>query len=51
MFRFILKALGPHAPLPTDSPLLSWPGSEEAQEEVYHYQRLCRKSYNVSSYG
>ena len=30
VFRFTLKSLGPHAPLPADSPLLSWFGSEAA---------------------
>ena len=43
IFRFMLKSLGPHAPLPTDSRLLSWSGSEAAQEEVHRYRVLCHE--------
>lgn len=41
MFRAVLKTIGPHAPLPTDSPLLQWACSAASQHEVYSYRLLC----------
>eukprot|EP00438_Fugacium_kawagutii_P009631 Skav214980 [mRNA] locus=scaffold508:78764:83263:- [translate_table: standard] len=41
IFRAVLKTVGPHAPLPTDSPLLQWSCSAASQEEVYSYRLLC----------
>ena len=43
LFRSMLLTLGPHAPLPTDSPLLSWASDEKTQEEVHLYRCLCHE--------
>ena len=41
VFRLVLQHLGPQAPLPTDSPLLSWATDESGQAAVYRYRLLC----------
>ncbi|CAE7518350.1 Ammecr1l, partial [Symbiodinium necroappetens] len=40
-FRVLLKHLGPHATLPSDSPLLRWKCGREACDAVYNYRLSC----------
>eukprot|EP00438_Fugacium_kawagutii_P024089 Skav218388 [mRNA] locus=scaffold3482:8652:12922:- [translate_table: standard] len=41
IFRFVLRTVGPHAPLPTDSPLLRWFCCSSSQQEVHRYRLIC----------
>ena len=41
LFRIVLRTLGPHSPLPTDSPLLSWSADAEGLQAVYELRLLC----------
>ncbi|CAE7236068.1 unnamed protein product [Symbiodinium sp. CCMP2592] len=41
IFRIVLRTLGPHSPLPTDSPLLSWVADAEGLQAVYEFRLLC----------
>ena len=40
-FRAVLQSLGPHAPLPTQSDLLTWSCSAATQRHVHLYRCLC----------
>ncbi|CAE7471918.1 Usp36 [Symbiodinium sp. CCMP2592] len=37
IFRIVLRTLGPHSPLPTDSPLLSWVADAEGLQAVCEF--------------
>ena len=41
VFREILQRLGPHSPLPSQSPLLTWQGSAAAKDAVHAYRVMC----------
>lgn len=41
VFRIVLRTLGPHSPLPTDSPLLSWNADAEGLQAVYEFRLKC----------
>jgi len=41
VFRIVLRTLGPHSPLPTDSPLLNWNADAEGLQAVYEFRLKC----------
>ena len=43
LFLSMLKTLGPHAPLPSDAPLLHWSTVKATQEDVHLYRVLCHE--------
>lgn len=43
IFHLMLKTLGPHAPLPSDAPLLHWSTMKATQEDVHLYRVLCHE--------
>ena len=43
IFHLMLKTLGPHAPLPSDAPLLHWSTTKATQEDVHLYRVFCHE--------
>ncbi|CAJ1363411.1 unnamed protein product, partial [Effrenium voratum] len=43
LFRLLLSKIGPHAPIASDNPVLSWSCSEEARAAVHGFRVVCHE--------